>query len=178
MTMDTDFDPEADAGLAEFPTSDDRSHARRVALQILYEVDSAGHNAGEVLAQHLNSRQLSHRAARYTQFLVNGVHQHQNAIDPVIRTLAPEFPLELLAIIDRNILRMAMLEFAVDRRTPVGVAIDEAVELSKLFGADNTPSFVNGVLGALADDIELLQILKDAGASSPPTEIEQGDDAE
>jgi N utilization substance protein B len=164
--MDTDFDPEADAGLAEFPTTDDRSYARRVALQILYEVDSAGHDATEVMNQHLSSRDLTSRAARYTAFLVKGVDRHRDAIDPVIRRLAPEFPLELLAIIDRNILRMAMLEFAVERRTPVGVAIDEAVELSKLFGADNTPSFVNGVLGALADNSELMQVLNDAGAAA------------
>ena len=86
--------------------------------------------------------------------------------DPEADAGLAEFPLELLAIIDRNILRMAMLEFAVERRTPVGVAIDEAVELSKLFGADNTPSFVNGVLGALADNSELMQVLNDAGAAA------------
>ncbi|HEX7555889.1 MAG TPA: transcription antitermination protein NusB, partial [Leptolinea sp.] len=64
---------------------------------------------------------------------------------------APEWPLDQVAVIDRNIIRMAMWEFAVQQCTPVKVAINEAIELAKYYGSDSTPRFVNGVLGALAN---------------------------
>jgi N utilization substance protein B len=79
----------------------------------------------------------------------------------VIEKYAPEWPLDQIAAIDRNILRMACWEFAVSRDTPVKVAINEAVELAKLFGSDSTARFVNGVLGTLVDhEHEIAQILK------------------
>jgi N utilization substance protein B len=78
-------------------------------------------------------------------------------LDETIRRYAPEFPLDQIAVIDRNILRLAIFEFAVRRSTPVGAAIDEAVELAKMFGADGASSFINGVLGALADDKQWLR---------------------
>jgi N utilization substance protein B len=134
------------------PPASDRSLARRLALQILYEVDSAGHDAGKVLAVHLNGRQMNRRAAVYAHKLVHGVMRHRGPMDEVISRYAPEWPLEQMAIVDRNVLRIAIFEFSVDGGTPIGAAIDEAVQLAKLFGADNSASFVNGVLGTLAED--------------------------
>jgi len=87
---------------------------------------------------------------------MNGVLQYQDVLDAFIHQHAPEWPLDQMAYIDRNILRMAIFEFAVDGKTPVKVAINEAVELAKMFGSDSAPRFVNGVLGALVkckDDI-------------------------
>lgn len=139
--------------------TDERSLARRIALQVLYEVDSAHHDVNEVLTMHLQASQPSKKVARYAQFLVTGVLKHAAAQDDVIRQFAPEWPLDQIAIIDRNILRMAIFEFAIERRTPVGVAIDEAVNLAKIFGSDGSPSFVNGVLGTLADDETIIQQL-------------------
>ena len=72
------------------------------------------------------------------------------ALDRLIQKYAPEWPLDQMALIDRNILRMAIWEFAAERQTPLKVAINEAVELAKLYGSDSAPRFVNGVLGALA----------------------------
>lgn len=158
MTYIPEIEP--DDRIETIPLTDERSLARRIALQILYEVDSAHHDVGEVTAIHLPSHQPSKKVARYTQYLVTGVMEHQAALDEVIRRFAPEWPLEQLAIIDRNILRMAIYEFAVEARTPVGVSIDEAVNLAKIFGSDGTPSFINGVLGALADDQTMLQHLR------------------
>ena len=150
---------EPDDRVETIPLTDERSLARRIALQILYEVDSAHHDGSEVTALHLEAHQANKKVARYTRYLVGGVTEHQSALDEVIRRFAPEWPLEQLAIIDRNILRMAIYEFAVEARTPVGVSIDEAVNLAKIFGADGTPGFINGVLGALADDETLLHQL-------------------
>ncbi|MBI5964144.1 MAG: transcription antitermination protein NusB, partial [Chloroflexi bacterium] len=79
----------------------------------------------------------------------------------LIARYAPEWPLDQIAAIDRNILRIAFWEFAVSRETPVKVAINEAVELAKLYGSDSAPRFVNGVLGTLVEhEQEIHQIIK------------------
>src|SRR5579871_2636854 len=124
------------------PIVDERSLARRIALQTLYEVDLARHNAGEVIAMHLQGGKPSRKVARYVEELVFGVLDYQEPLNDAIRRYAPEWPLDQIAIIDRNILRIAIYEFAVRARTPVGVAIDEAVELAKMFGADGASSFI------------------------------------
>jgi N utilization substance protein B len=137
----------------------ERSLARRIALQALYEIDSAHHPANEVIARHLQAQgdNISRKVRSYLQELVNGVLANMTPLDRAIRHYAPEFPLAQVAIIDRNILRMAVYEFAITHKVPVGAAIDEAVELAKLFGAENTPRFINGVLGSMADDEQALQ---------------------
>lgn len=137
----------------EAPT--ERSAARRAALQVLYEVDAAHHSVGDVINARLQEQpHLSKRAIRYLRRLVTGVMENHDQLDTIIRENAPEWPLEQVAIVDRNILRMAIFELGVQVSTPVGVVIAEAVELAGLFGAEGTPRFVNGVLGTLADDLE------------------------
>lgn len=89
--------------------------------------------------------------------LVHGVIEHQEEMDILISRYAPEWPLDQMAVIDRNILRMAIFEFLVDGETPVKVAINEAVELAKTYGSDSAPRFINGVLGTLADQINDLR---------------------
>jgi N utilization substance protein B len=140
------------------PIMDERSISRRIALQALYEIDLA---VGEVLTIHLETQKPSRKVARYVEELVQGVVRSRPVLDEAIEQYAPEFPLEQLAIIDRNILRIAIYEFGVRARTPVGVAIDEAVELAKMFGADGASSFINGVLGAVADNHEWLQQIRE-----------------
>jgi N utilization substance protein B len=128
-----------------------RHQARIVALQALYEIDCANHAPAVVLEQRLAATQLSKAAASFSSRLVYGVINHQDVLDVFIHRHAPEWPLEQMAYIDRNILRIAIFEFAIDGRTPVKVAINEAVELAKTFGSDSAPRFVNGVLGALVE---------------------------
>lgn len=126
-----------------------RHQARIVALQALYEIDCAHHPPAVVLEQRLAGVRLPSAAVAFSRHLVNGVLRHQPVLDTFIHHHAPEWPLEQMAHIDRNILRMAIFEFAVDGQTPVKVAINEAVELAKAFGSDSAPRFVNGVLGTL-----------------------------
>jgi N utilization substance protein B len=94
---------------------------------------------------------LPKSSAAFCQHMVYGVLKYQSVLDVFIHQHAPEWPLEQMAYIDRNILRMALFEFAIDGRTPVKVAINEAVELAKIFGSDSAPRFINGVLGALVE---------------------------
>ena len=128
-----------------------RHQARIVALQALYEIDCAHHPPGTVLEQRLVEVRLPPAAVSFSRHLVSGVLKYQSVLDVFIHRHAPEWPLEQMAYIDRNILRMAVFEFAVDGRTPVKVAINEAVELAKAFGSDSASRFVNGVLGALVE---------------------------
>ena len=72
-------------------------------------------------------------------------------LDILIADCAPEWPVEQLAVVDRNILRLALWEFAASNESPLKIAINEAVELAKAFGSDSSPRFVNGVLGTLAE---------------------------
>lgn len=126
-----------------------RRQARIAVLQALFEIDSANHPADLVLAQRLEEKPLPAEGEAFARRLVNGVLEHRQHLDRIIEDIAPEWPVEQMAIIDRNILRMAIYEIAVDGQTPVKVAINEAVELAKLFGSDSSRRFINGVLGTL-----------------------------
>ena len=141
--------PATSSGEGEVPAVKGRRRARILALQALYEIDCASHAPAIVLYRRLSENELPSAYADFTRYLVTGVLEHQDVLDGFIHEHAPEWPLEQMAYIDRNILRMAIFEFAVDGGTPVRVAINEAVELAKSFGSDSAPRFVNGVLGTL-----------------------------
>lgn len=129
----------------------ERRRARTLALQTLYEVDTVGHIAAEVLARHIDGNQtLSESNALFIKELVDGVLQLAPRLDEYIANCAPEWPVDQIAVLDRNILRMALWEIAVSEETPLKVAINEAVELAKRFGSDSSSRFINGVLGTLA----------------------------
>jgi len=129
-----------------------RTRARSLALQVLYEVDITDHTPGEVFKARLEETPLADELAEFARQIIFGVLPLIGTLDLIIAQYAPEWPLEQIAAIDRNILRQACWEFAAPAgETPVKVAINEAVELAKLFGSDSAPRFVNGVLGSLAD---------------------------
>ncbi len=140
-----------------------RTQARGVALQALYEIDLANHPPHRVLQERLEETPLNDDLAEFARQILFGVLAVVQALDRVIARYAPEWPLEQIAAIDRNILRIACWELAVYRRTPVKVVINEAVELAKQFGSDSAPRFVNGVLGSLVDHLnEIVQAVQPA----------------
>ena len=128
-----------------------RTRARSLALQVLYEVDIANHPPAEIYKLRLEESPLADDLSDFARQIIFGVLPLKDALDQIIAKYAPEWPLEQIAAIDRNILRMALWEFAVSHDTPIKVAINEAVELAKQYGSDSAPRFINGVLGALAD---------------------------
>jgi len=128
-----------------------RTRARSLALQVLYEVDIANHPPADVFKSRLEEAPLTNDLSEFARQIIFGVLPLTTNLDVMIARYAPEWPLDQIAAIDRNILRIALWEFAVLRETPIKVAINEAVELAKLYGSDSAPRFVNGVLGALAD---------------------------
>ncbi len=140
-----------------------RTRARSLALQVLYEVDIANHLPGTVFQSRLEESPLSEELSEFARQIIFGVLPFTGKFDQLISKYAPEWPLDQMAAIDRNILRIALWEFAVSHETPLKVAINEAVELAKQFGSDSAPRFVNGVLGSLADhQHEIQQALQKA----------------
>jgi N utilization substance protein B len=156
------FDPDDDISVEviehDSPATD-RSFARRIALQVLYELDTTGHQADEVISARLDAQDPGRKEARYVRLLVQGVLSYRSDIDKLIREFVAEWPLEQIATIDRNILRLAILEFGIEQKAPVSVVIDEAVGLARVFGSESSLRFVNGVLGKLVADEPRLMAL-------------------
>ncbi len=128
-----------------------RTRARSLALQVLYEVDMANHPPGEVFKLRLEEFPLTEDLTEFARQIIFGILPLTQELDLLIAKYAPDWPLDQIAAIDRNILRMALWEFAIQGETPIKVAINEAVELAKHYGSDSAPRFINGVLGALAE---------------------------
>lgn len=146
-----------------------RRRARRITLEVLYEHDLAEHAALEVLARRLEEQPMESMGSEFAEKLIAGILDYRERMDAIISRFAPEWPLDQMAVIDRNILRIAIYEFLIDGETPVKVAINEAVELAKTYGSDSAPRFVNGVLGALADEAESLrnELFNTSASTSP-----------
>jgi len=128
-----------------------RTKARSLALQVLYEVDMANHLPGDVFKLRLEEAPLTDELAEFARQIIFGILPLTHELDQLIAKYAPDWPLDQIAAIDRNILRMALWEFAIQGDTPIKVAINEAVELAKQYGSDSAPRFINGVLGSLAE---------------------------
>jgi N utilization substance protein B len=128
-----------------------RTRARSLALQVLYEVDMANHPPGDVFKARLEEFPLTEELTEFARQIIFGILPLTKELDELIAKYAPDWPLDQIAAIDRNILRMSLWEFAIQGETPIKVAINEAVELAKHYGSDSAPRFINGVLGALAE---------------------------
>jgi N utilization substance protein B len=141
-----------------------RTRARGIALQALYEVDMVDHPPVEVMMERLEEDPLPDELAEFVRQIVFGILPLRTRLDEMIARYAPEWPFDQIAAIDRNVLRIAVWEFAVSGLTPLKVAINEAVELAKQFGSDSAPRFVNGVLGSLAArENEIKQVFQAKG---------------
>ena len=132
-----------------------RRKARSVALQALYEIDMVKHDPEETLAHLQKETELSEENVGFARELVEGVVRYQEKLDAQIHRYAPAWPIGQIAVIDRNILRLAIFEILIDNKIPVKVAINEAVELAKKFGGDSSSKFINGVLGAISANINM-----------------------
>ena len=128
-----------------------RRRSRIVAFQALYEADTAHRDALATVDRHASEAELTREAAAFARELVEGVERNRSDIDAVIARHAPAFPLDQMAPVDRNLLRLAIYEVLFDNhRAPLRTAINEAVELAKGYGSESSGRFVNGVLGAVA----------------------------
>lgn len=131
-----------------------RHLGRIVAMQTLYEYDFRGGeeaklDLGPILQRNLDEFRDSIEDTAFVEDVVNGVSDHQDQIDSIIAPAAPEWPVEQIAKIDKIVLRIGVYELCLKREVPPKVAINEAVELAKTFGGENSSKFVNGVLGTI-----------------------------
>jgi N utilization substance protein B len=127
-----------------------RHKARTLALQALYEVDSVARRPEDVVERLLSEANLSPENSDFVRGLVSGAVKNRDEIDRYIQKSAPAWPVNQLALIDRNILRLAIFEILFNNKVPVKVAVNEAVELAKTFGSESSAKFVNGVLGSIS----------------------------
>ncbi len=126
-----------------------RREIRSLVLQALCEYDSVGHDAAQVLERILNEREVKGDIRGFAHDIVGQVLQNSQTVDSIIGDLAPDWPLTQIAVVDRNVLRMAIAELRwCSEKVPEKVIINEAVELSKRYGSESSPTFVNGVLGS------------------------------
>ncbi|MFO8010387.1 MAG: transcription antitermination factor NusB [Dehalococcoidia bacterium] len=127
-----------------------RRKARTVVLQALYESDCVGHDLNFTVQRLAGEQSLPEDSTKFAIELASGVMERREEIDTLIHRFAPSFPVNQLSFIDRAILRLAIFEMMFDKRASAGVAINEAVELAKMFGSTNSSRFINGVLGSVS----------------------------
>jgi N utilization substance protein B len=128
-----------------------RHRARTLALQILFEVEETDHKLGPVLERYAADGQFAPDAGSFARHLCEGSWQERSYLDGIIEESAPNWPVAQMPAVDKTILRIALFELLLDdrERTPIRAVINEAVELAKQFGSDNSSRFINGVLGSV-----------------------------
>ena len=123
-----------------------RRRAREIALQVLYQLDIDPQDPKKVIALHWENFQPSEQAREFCLRLVEGVLQNRKEIDPLIEENSENWTLKRMAVVDRNILRLAAFELRYCPDIPFKVTLNEAIELAKKFGADDSGAFINGIL--------------------------------
>jgi len=135
-----------------------RHLARSVVLQTLFQIDFSSASAQEadgILLHVAEEYAPGIGEYEFMRSLLKGVIEKRNAIDTIITKAAPEWPLEKISLVDRNVLRIGLYEllFGDRKHVPAKVAINEAIELAKSFGGDSSGRFVNGVLGSVYKEL-------------------------
>ncbi len=129
-----------------------RSRCREWALQVLYQAEYLGHRQGETVRFYRHFQEHGQTPA-YLEKLVEGVAAHQEELDALIRQHSEHWRLERMAAVDRNILRLAIYELLHLPEVPAKVVINEAVELAKKYGSEESGSFINGILDRIRQDV-------------------------
>ena len=124
-----------------------RHQARERALEIFYEAAIKARTLPEIL------NELNVRPDPYTVRLLLAANEHQERANSLISEFSIDWPLERIAMVDRLVMTLAVGEMLMDDPPPRAVILDEAVELAKVYSTDNSPSFVNGVLSSIAENI-------------------------
>lgn len=150
----------------------ERTRARRQALQILYQSEITEQAASAIIAARTYSEEDG-ELSEYSRELALGTEINGAAIDAEIEATSKHWTLMRMPYVDRNILRLAVYEILFEPEVPDSVAINEAVEMAKAYGTDDSPKFVNGVLGRIA---ELHGAALDECGESPPEGQDEGVD--
>ena len=131
-----------------------RRRSRECALQMLFQIDMAGGMPVEVYPHFWKEHEAEAEVREFAQGLVEGVMKEREALDRVIAGSVEHWRIERMAVVDRNVLRLSVYELAWLPETPPVVVIDEAIELGKKYGSEQSGSFINGILDAVRKRIE------------------------
>lgn len=131
-----------------------RRKGREAAVQMLYQMDVSGVDAATAVANHWATLASNDEGREFADELVLGLSQQSERIDTLIRDTSKHWRLERMAKVDRNVIRLAVYELLERPDIPRKVTINEAVELAKRFGDENSSAFVNGVLDRIAETLQ------------------------
>ena len=146
---------------------------RQLVIEALYESETSRHDASEVLARRLDEAASEEPALaepkmqRRAQRMIGGVIERRDEADSYIGDAARQYPVDTLAVVDRNILRLAIWELLSDNSAPVAAVVNEAVELAHRYGGESSPGFVNGVLRTVSQRINASRVADQAPPESP-----------
>ena len=127
-----------------------RSTARRLAMQALFQADLGKHDIDKTLNDTFETGEFIEDTKKFAEELAQGTWKNKESIDKLISKQSKDWTLDRMGAVDRNILRLGIFELEHQKGTPSSVVINEAVELAKKFGSDESAKFINGILGALA----------------------------
>ncbi len=146
-----------------------RHRAREYAVQVLFQLDVNKEKPGLALPDFWADRNASSEIMNFTEHLVLGVSEYRDRLDQVLENSAQNWKVVRMAIVDRNVLRLALFEMLIDASTPAPVILDEAIELAKHFGNSDSGPFVNGILDAIRrqSDDGRLPSMKGAAPDDP-----------
>ena len=153
----------------------ERTYQRGIALQALYEHDLSNHDISAILENRFEAIDISDESKAFITKLALGVLENQDELDRMIEKYAVDWPIDQIAAIDRNIIRIAAYEFAISGETPDKVAINESIELAKTFGSETAPKFVNGVLDKVRHLVENMPAKEDDDAETADAEERKED---
>ena len=131
-----------------------RRKARESTLQILFQLEFDDSPPERVIGSFWQNRKSSKEIADYTRFLVMGIVSHREKIDRLIQSVSANWRMDRMAVVDRNVLRIAVFEFMFEKSLAPAIVINEAIEIAKKYSSGEAATFVNGILDAARKKIE------------------------
>jgi len=134
-----------------------RRAARELALKFLYQTEFNSNSSDSELNSFCERANVSEEIQNFTQTLIKNIFFHKKEVDRLLKKISANWVPDRMAIIDKNILRLGICELLFDSTTPPKVAINEAVEIAKKFGTEESPDFINGILDKVYKDSKITQ---------------------
>jgi len=157
------------AEIRETSGTGERRRAREYALQLLFQLDLSPEPPGNALLEFWKGKRIKPSVIEFAGVLVKGAMEQVEWLDSVLGSISHHWRVPRMAVVDRNILRIALYELVYENSTPPIVVIDEAIEIAKKFGNEESGPFVNGILDAVRLRIESGEIILPAAAGEPAT---------
>ena len=134
-----------------------RRAARELALKFLYQTEFSSNSPGSELVLFFKRANVSEEIQNFTQALIKKLLLHEKEVDELLKKISSNWAPDRMAVIDKNILRLGICELLFDPATPHKVVINEAIEIAKKFGTEESPDFINGILDKIFRDSRVTQ---------------------